>query len=273
MTEPAPSKSALASSTPPKTGASAVRLLILVGLLALAIGAWYYDYAYAGPGSESKYEEVLKMADTKNAKGVDDGGVVMSKDVSEVIGFPPTFVEEGKHHTTEWYCWWGKIPVLSTWKRYITVVYVGEPRRFSSHYKNEKPPEEALPGFVKAQSELTPAATSQPPGGPPNGPPPGPPVSTKSSGEDAPPVGDKPAEDKPAEDKPAEDKPAEDKPAEDKPAEDKPAADKPAADKPAADKPAADKPAEDKPAADKPAADKPAEDKPAVTEASEAKPE
>ena len=92
----------------------------------------------------------------------------MSKDVSDVIGFSPTFVEEGKYHTTEWYCWWGKIPVLSTWKRYITVVYVGEPRRFSSHYKNEKPPEEALPGFVKAPSESTPAATSQPPGGPPD---------------------------------------------------------------------------------------------------------
>ncbi len=126
MTEPA-------SSSPPKSSASAVRLLVLIGLLALAIGAWYYDYAFAGPGSDSKYEEVLKMADTKNAQGVDAGGVVMSKDVSDVIGFAPTFVEQGEHHTTEWYCWWGKIPVLSTWKRYITVVYVGEPRRFSSH--------------------------------------------------------------------------------------------------------------------------------------------
>ena len=178
--------------------------------------------------------------------------MVKSEDVVATIGFAPTYVEQGKWHTTEWYCWWGKIPVLSTWKRYITVVYVGEPRRFSSHYLNEAPPEEALPGTLKVQSHDA-GGTS---GGEPatgEGGDKGPSDPTKV--EVTPIEGGKPAEDKPAETKPADDKPAaEEKPAAEKPAEDKPAETKPAEDKPATEEKAAEKPAEEKAAADKSAA-------------------
>ncbi|MCI0359027.1 MAG: hypothetical protein L0211_11160 [Planctomycetaceae bacterium] len=142
------SASAHPGKQPPKSGGSVVRLLVLLGILLLAVGAWYYDYSFAGPGSEQKYEAIQKMVDEKNAKGVKDGGVVTSDDVKAVVGFAPTYVQEEKDHTIEWYCWWGKIPGLSTWKRYITVVYVGQPRHFNTHHKNERPPQESLPNYV-----------------------------------------------------------------------------------------------------------------------------
>jgi hypothetical protein len=237
MTAPAPSSSAPAPTTTPKSGGSAVRLLLLIGILAIVTGAWFYDFTVAGPGSEAKYDEIKKMADEKNAMGVKEGGVVMSKDVAGVAGFPPTFVEEGKDYTIEWYCWWGKIPVLSTWKRYITVVYVGEPRRYSAHYKNEAPPQEALPGAVQVEPSTTPDAGGQvvaPPAGGPSGAP-APPLDEPAPAQDAtkPAEGDKRADAKPAEEKPAEEKPAEDKPAPaDSPTEAKPAESKPNEDKP-----------------------------------------
>jgi hypothetical protein len=232
-----------------------------MGILALVIGLWYYDFSVAGPGSESKYDEIEKMAATKNAMGVKEGGTVTSADVSQVVGFPPTYVEQGEYHTTEWYCWWGKIPGLATWKRYITVVYVGEPRRFSSHYKNEAPPLEAIPGAEKddpaattggevmappteitAPSRLGGGEASKASGGETEGA-----TATDDAKKGETKAGDKPAEDKPAEDKPAENKASEDKPAEVKPAEEKPADAKPAENKPAGDKPASGDSSETKP--------------------------
>src|SRR5262245_49221061 len=106
---PDTSASAPAGTQPAKSGASAARLLVLLGVLLLAVGAWYYDFSVAGPGSEQKYEAIQKMVDEKNAKGVKDGGVVLSKDVSDVVGFSPTYVQNEKDYTVEWYCWWGKI--------------------------------------------------------------------------------------------------------------------------------------------------------------------
>jgi len=248
MTAPASSASPPTASAP-KSGGSAVRLLVLIGILALAVGMWFYDYSYAGPGSESKYKEIDDMVIAKNAKGVKDGGLVTRQDVAAVVGFQPTYVEQKPDCTIEWYCWWGKIPVLSTWKRYITVVYIGNGPHFNTHHKNEPPPEEALPGYQPPPSPM-PEGASPPevaggdlPGGMKGGEGPG--KGKKSDNGDATPPGDKPAEgDKPVETKPAEgDKPAETKPAEgDKPAEANPAEAKGADEKPADAPKADDKP-------------------------------
>jgi hypothetical protein len=148
MTNPAPHSAPGPTGTKPPSSASPIRLLVLVGLLSIVIGAWAYDYWVAGPGSEATYQKIQVMVDEMNAKGVRDGGVVRSEDVQKTVGFAPTWVEKKPDYVVEWYCWWGKIPVLSTWKRYITVVYVGEPPHFNTHHQNEPPPAEALPGYL-----------------------------------------------------------------------------------------------------------------------------
>ena len=232
MTAPASSASPPTASAP-KSGGSAVRLLVLIGILALAVGMWFYDYSYAGPGSESKYKEIDDMVIAKNAKGVKDGGLVTRQDVAAVVGFQPTYVEQKPDCTIEWYCWWGKIPVLSTWKRYITVLYVGEPRRFSSHYLNQAPPEEDLPGSrhaATADAGGTPAAE------PGTGEGAGAGSSDPTKVQVIPIGGGKTAEDKPAsEEKHAAEKPAAEQPGS-KPAEDKPA-EKPATEEGSTTKP------------------------------------
>ena len=70
MTDTSTSKPAPASPAPPAAGGGTVRLIVLIGILALAVGAWYYDYSVASPGSDGKYKAVLEMVDVKNAKGV-----------------------------------------------------------------------------------------------------------------------------------------------------------------------------------------------------------
>lgn len=231
--------SAPAGKNPPTSGGSVVRVLVLFGILVLAVGAWYYDHSVAGPASDQKYDAILKMVDEKNAKGVKDGGIVTSKDVVDVVGFGPTYVEQKADHTIEWYCWWGKIPGLSTWKRYITVVYVGEPRRFNSHYKNEPPPQESLPSYfavAKPGAEnVTEGKTALEQGAPDGtsadqskagagGKASAKPAAEASEGDTAPKAEDQPK----TEAKPASDKPADEKPADVKPADAKPAAEKPA---------------------------------------------
>ena len=238
----APASHSAPPAAAPSTG-SAVRLLVLLGLLAIVVGAWAYDYFVAAPGSENTYKKIQDMVDAKNAQGVRAGGVVRAKDVQDTVGFAPTWVEKKPDHTIEWYCWWGKIPVLSTWKRYITVVYVGD--TFNTHHQNEPPPAEALPGYLESQTpkqvELTDemkakmkamqGAMGGPMAGPPGGggrggpgggvqpPDPGPDTTVVKPGESS--TGDKPTEG-PAANKPAEAPKESDKPAEAPKAEEKP---------------------------------------------------
>ena len=261
-----------ATATRPNSGSPAsgspVRLIVLIGVLLLAVGGLAYDFFVAGPQSEKAYEEILKMYDAKNEKSISDGGIVKSDDVKQIVGFAPTYTQREKDYTVEWYCWWGKIPVLTTWKRYITVVY-GPSGTFVSHHKNEPPAAESLGVYAVSTGE---APTSDMPApenfdsaadGGAEG------KSGRSKGVGAK-EGDvseeKPAEEKPAtaEDKPAEDKPAEEKPAEEKPADEKPADEKPADEKPADEKPAEEKPAEDKPAESKSEEAQKADDAPAA---------
>jgi hypothetical protein len=125
---------------------SQIRLLVLVTVLGVVIGAYAYDYLVAAPGSEKAFEDLEALALSRESQATESGGLVHSADVQKVVGFAPTFTQKETNYTVEWYCWWGPIPGLSTWKRYLTVVYVGaEPRYYSTHHKNEPPPEEFLP--------------------------------------------------------------------------------------------------------------------------------
>lgn len=144
------------AAAPPaaKTG-SVIRLAILIALLLGAIGMWYYDYSYAGPRSNKAHEDIEKYVATRNEEGVSKtkGGVIRREEIKDLVGFAPTYTTKHKDHDVEYYCWWGPIPGLNTYKRFITVVYVGpEPRRYQTHHLNESPPEELLPGYVPPSS-------------------------------------------------------------------------------------------------------------------------
>jgi hypothetical protein len=222
------------ASSPPKNSGGATRLLILLGILVLAVGAYAYDHFVGAPNSEKAYDDIQNMVNQKNEQGIKDGGLVRTEDVQKVVGFGPTFVEQKPDYRVEWYCWWGQIPVLNTWKRYITVVYVGpEPRRYNTHYKNQRPPAEDLPGY-EPPAQAAPAGGAE--GAPMAEPAPDADAKGEKSGEekgekgdapppaaDAPKAADAPTEgDKPADAAPkAGDAPKEaDKPAESpKPAE------------------------------------------------------
>jgi hypothetical protein len=119
----------------------------LLILLAVAVGALGYDFSSARPQCEAADKKVQEFVDTQNRKGVKEAALVSSADIQKVIGFGPTWVEEhdDKGYTKEYYCWWGKVPLLTRRRHFIAVVYVGnKPRHYSSHYR-EEPPTEAYP--------------------------------------------------------------------------------------------------------------------------------
>ena len=133
----------------PQQQGSLVRLLVLLGLLAVAVGAYAYDYLVAKPAAEAAEIKIQDFVDSRNKMGVRDAEPVTPKEISELLAMKPTFVEKhaDENYEIEYYCWWGSVPLLNTRRQFISVVYYGvnEPRRFSSHHRNEKPPAEALP--------------------------------------------------------------------------------------------------------------------------------
>lgn len=147
-----PATSASSSPTPrsePKQQGSNVRLIVLLGLLAAVIGAYAYDYLVAKPAAEAAEVKIQEFVDSRNKMGVRDAEAVTPQEISKLLNMKPTIVEKhpDENYEIEYYCWWGAVPLLNTRRQFISVVYCGveEPRRFSSHHRNEKPPEEALP--------------------------------------------------------------------------------------------------------------------------------
>jgi len=140
-----------AAPGPPKR-ANPIRLGILLLLLAIAIAALGFDYFIAQPGAIAGHEKLS----TLNAFQIEQTTKKSKRLTSEVIqrelGRTPTWVEEHPHYTVEYYCWWGQVPVFTyegERRHYISLVYVGnEPRRLYSHYQNEPPPTEDLPGLM-----------------------------------------------------------------------------------------------------------------------------
>ncbi len=146
------------SAAPPSTAtvpspSSGARLIVLLGLLGLVIGAYAYDYGVARPAVDAAEKKVNDFVDARNRLGVKEGSPVTPDDVHKELGMKPTFVEKHPkdYYEVEYYCWWGHVPVINLRRHFLALVYVGdEPRRFSSHHKNEVPPAEALPIMEKA---------------------------------------------------------------------------------------------------------------------------
>jgi len=140
-----------ASAPPPSSGA---RLIVLLGLLGLVIAAYGYDYGVARPAVDAAEKKVNDFVDASNRLGVKEGTSVTPDAIHKELGMNPTFVEKhpNDHYEVEYYCWWGHVPVLNLRRHFLSLVYVGdEPRRFSSHHKNEAPPREALPILEKVE--------------------------------------------------------------------------------------------------------------------------
>jgi len=142
------------ASPPPKSGGA--RLIVLLGLLGLVIGAYAYDYGLARPAVDAAEKKVNDFVDARNRLGVKEGAPVTPDDIHKELGMKPTFVEKhpadqnSQGYEIEYYCWWGHVPVINLRRHFLSLVYMGdEPRRFSSHHKNEVPPHEALPIMEK----------------------------------------------------------------------------------------------------------------------------
>jgi hypothetical protein len=142
--------------TSPSATPGSGRLILLLVLLAVAIGALAYDYFSAGPGIEADDKKLEAFVDELNRKGAADSKRITPEEIHKILGRQPTWVDENpdEHYEVEYYCNWGVVPMLNMRRHYIAVVYVGdEPRRYNSHHKNERPPLEALPIQHKASDE------------------------------------------------------------------------------------------------------------------------
>jgi len=200
---------------PPKPTAtgSPVRLIVLLGLLLLVVGAYAYDFFVLKPGVEEGYKKIQNLVDERNKQGVQKSKLVTSTDVQQVLGRKPNRTVNNNEHdwTVEYYYWWGNVPVINQRRHFIAVVYSGkEPRHFNSHYQEEPPPE-AYPNIPEGPKEDAGKKTTDGDGKlpPPNGVEGGgkePPAKTPDAPAKAPDATDKPASTEP----PAADKPAAD---------------------------------------------------------------
>jgi hypothetical protein len=147
----------------PKPQGSSARLIVLLALLALAIGALAYDALAAKPACDAADKKLQAFVDDQNKLGVKEGAPITPDAVHKELGMLPTWVEkhDDENYEIEYYCWWGNVPVINLRRHFIAVVYHGkEPRHFSSHHR-EIPPEEALP-IVRQEtpSESSPESTT-----------------------------------------------------------------------------------------------------------------
>jgi hypothetical protein len=134
------------STAPAKPGSSPARLAVLITLLVIALGALAYDRFAAQPNCEAADKKIQEFVDEQNKKGVKDGSLVTPDKIHDLLKMQPTYVEKNEKdgYLIEYYCWWGKVPVINMRRHFIGVVYVGKENRFSSHHR-ERVPKEALP--------------------------------------------------------------------------------------------------------------------------------
>src|SRR5437762_1056173 len=78
---------------PPPQG-SAARLVVLLGLLGLTIGAYAYDYFVAKPGCDAADKKIQEFVDTRNRMGVKEGSLVTPDDLHKELGMQPTWVDK-----------------------------------------------------------------------------------------------------------------------------------------------------------------------------------
>lgn len=196
------------TQTPPETEApkksGAGRLLILLGLLAVMIGALAYDRLYAAPGKEAAIDRINKAVEAKVYAGVPEAGDAKDKaqllptdqDIREAIGFAPKWTKKDGDYTLQCFHWWGPIPLN---RNYLIVRYRGtKPLLFVDFGDGETPKDRQFDG--KDSPTIAPTMPGQgPPGGAAvaGGPP--------AEGDEK---GDAPASDKPEDKKPEEPKEA-----------------------------------------------------------------
>lgn len=203
-----PTDAPRAKGTPAKPESSPVRLALLCGLLLAVIAAFLYDYFSARPGAIAANDKIQAFVDERNKLSVRDGSIVTAADIHKELGMQPTRreVHEDKDYEIEYYSWWGRMPMFGQRRHFVSVVYLGkEPRRFSSHYLNEIPPDEALPiepqpggseGITLGQPDNAAPAAADP-------------AAQTDDGAAAPPPADaKPADEKAGDSKAADEKPA-----------------------------------------------------------------
>src|SRR6476659_4515082 len=97
--QPAMNSSAHQASTPADTTkrSSSMRLLVLLAVLAIMVGALVYDRYYAEPGKEAAKDRIDKAVESKVFAGVDENSSAKDKakllptniDIQEAIGFAP----------------------------------------------------------------------------------------------------------------------------------------------------------------------------------------
>lgn len=223
-TRPAQGNSAepTTTSAPPQK-ASSTRMLILLGILAIVVGAYAHDYFVATPAAKKADEDLRQLVDERNAMGVKEGKLVVSQDVQDLLGKTPSKVIERPDSTVEVYRYWGG---MLPQRQYISVLFVGKDRHYHVHHLNMMPDEEDFPSGPEAPPAKSEGDSSEPASEAPGAE--GDKAPESATEGDAPASESEPAESTPAEDKPAEEKPAEETPAEENPADDKPAEEAPA---------------------------------------------
>ena len=190
----------------PARGASPMRLVILLAVLATVGGGWFYDYFVAAPGVKAANDKLHETVLQHNERGLpaganaakegtvaasaETGGMLYSQDIQNILGMSPSWTKQEEFYTIECYRWWGWVPLD---KHYITVLYTGDPskRHYATHYVNEMPENDALPGINRgdapvdlnaesANAEIAvPGGSGAPPPGPPGPPSAGPPGEKK----------------------------------------------------------------------------------------------
>jgi hypothetical protein len=151
---------------PKPTGAKAspVRLVVLLAVLALMVGALGYDQLVAGPGSVSADKTLKLEAEKNNAEGFSAQLTAEEKQqrvatslfnpqkVQEILKRKPDAVvtQAERNYAVEYYRYWGPVPLFNR-RHYLAVVYHGKAPnlRYTTHYVNTAPPAESLPGYQR----------------------------------------------------------------------------------------------------------------------------
>ena len=97
----------------------AIRMLILLVLLGLALYGFYYDRFVLVPQAEKGVNDAYVLLTRKT----DDGGGIPKDEVQKAIGFPPVEKFEERGFEVERYEFRRLLPMAKT--RYLTVVYEG----------------------------------------------------------------------------------------------------------------------------------------------------
>jgi hypothetical protein len=145
--------------------ASPVRLVVLLAILAILVGALGFDMFVAKPGVEAADRTLKREAEKNNSIGFEKDLSVEERqkrmanslldrdDVRRILSKSPATTIKGAGYEIEVYRWWGYLPLK---RHYMSVVYLGSGSnlRYSTHYVNSEAPAESLPGYERPPVSL-----------------------------------------------------------------------------------------------------------------------